>query len=282
MHRLQAPSVGAAEAYRAAVGTISGPYRRLRFEEAEHTVLARCRTFDELTTPPSFERARRQRFEVPELLDADMTDLYDKQFSRSGATKAIRDSIKNASPNGLCPYCGQGTVYELDHFLPKANFAGTTVHPSNLVPACRDCNREKSSYSPDRGGVAVLHPYFDALIEEPWLRAALAPDATGFPVVKFFAAPVHGDPDLGRRMITHMEVFSLSRRFGKWGAQLLENFERMLHSPHGESIGLAEARTHLARCAEQESGGRPNTWEGAAYRAMIESTWYLPVYLDLS
>ncbi|WP_414655529.1 HNH endonuclease [Frigoribacterium sp. CFBP9030] len=211
-----------------------------------------------------------------------MTELYDVQFTKRVGTRDIRDGIKNAAPNELCPYCGEGRVTELDHYLPKSLFAGTTVHPANLVPSCHDCNFEKKAYQPGLTNPAVLHPYFDTAFTTNWLAASVSESSLHLPTVKFTVKHFGSDPDLEARLNAHMDVFALRRRFSVWAAQSLTNFEGYLRTAHGRSMTLNAARDHLERTALQQSGERANSWEGAAHEAMRASDWYLSGHLGLS
>lgn len=282
MLRLPPPSVDSATTYSASVAAVRDLTRRTVFEGASSTVLTRCRAYDRLAASSSFEQAAGPAFRVPELADHDMADLYDSQFVRGRRTRGIREELQNAAPNGLCPYCGQGSVHELDHYLPKSTFAGTTVHPANLVPACRDCNREKRSYAPGVARPAVLHPYFDSAIESRWLYAHVGSADSCSPVVTFVVCSTTNDFDIEGRLRAHMDVFNLHTRFGQWAAQALENFEALLTSPLGASMTLDAAKSHLAFSAVQQSGGRANSWERATYEAMSASDWYLRTHLGLT
>ena len=74
-----------------------------------------------------------------------MVRVYDGRMAAQGSPgRTIYDAIKLASPNGLCPLCGQRVVATLDHYLPKSRYAALAVNPANLIPACSDCNKAKS------------------------------------------------------------------------------------------------------------------------------------------
>jgi len=279
--KLESPTIAFESAYEESVATIKGAAQRVPYQAASDEVRILCNTFDRLAVRNGFADALSSDFTVPTLRHRAMIELYDGQFSRSKRTKALRDSLRNASPQGKCPYCGEGSVQELDHYLPKSKYAGTTVHPPNLVPSCRDCNVEKQNYSPSARQPPVLHPYFDRTIEDRWLHAVLVRDLSAFPIVRF---EVRTDPvnhPLIQRLEAHMNVFSLYRRFGVWAASTLNDFERLLASPLGSGLDLAGARRHLQLSGAQQSGGHANSWEQATYQAMAHSDWYLPDHLGL-
>ncbi|WP_284984406.1 HNH endonuclease signature motif containing protein [Arthrobacter sp. efr-133-TYG-118] len=262
--------------------TIKKKTLRAAYTAASPTVQTKCDAFEVLATNGQFELAESSKFDIAGLLDSAMVELYDKQFSRNQGTAAIRNGIRNAAKNALCPYCGEGYASELDHYLPKTQFAGTTVHPANLVPVCSDCNFEKRAYKPGPGKPAVLHPYFDTAFDLPWLTATVVSGPVGTPVVDFKVGLSQPFPELEARLNQHMTVFKLWKRFGTWAAQSLDNFETLLKTEYGQPMTRQRAREHLRITALQQSGGRVNSWEGATHIAMRESNWYLSSYLKLA
>lgn len=282
MYSLSLPATTSTLAYDAAASTISDATRRAPYTAAAPIVQALCNTFDQLGANLTFHQADGTRFDVGGLAAGAMAELYDRQFSKRRGTEAIRSGIKNAALNELCPYCGEGRVSELDHYLPKSLFAGTTVHPANLVPACHDCNFRKKAYKPGPSTPAVLHPYFDTAFTTPWLSASVEESSLSGPVIRFTVEPLVLDPHLEARLNAHLTVFDLRRRFSVWAAQSLTNFEGGLKAGIGNSMSLNDARQHLEFTALQQSGGRVNSWEGAAHEAMRASDWYLTQYLNLT
>lgn len=279
MYSLPIPKTTAADSYSATIATITETQRRAMFASATSVIQAQCDAFDQLAAELRFDRADSKNFVVRGLSTFTMSDLYDAQFVKRSGTKAIRDSIKNAAPYKLCPYCGEGSANQLDHYLPKKAFEGTAVHPANLVPACSDCNYAKRNYTPSPDSPAVLHPYFDTAFETPWLSGNLTKSSVGLPVINFEVSLAQSDPELEARLNAHMQVFDLWNRFSVWAAQSLNNLEEFLVQ---RTQSLQDVRTDLQKIAVRESGGRTNSWEGAAYGAMLRSDWYLTCHLGLT
>lgn len=282
MYKIVPPRTSSVESFDAAVSTIRDQDRRDLYKAVAKQVHRRCNDYDVLAEGDSFDQAISSEFNVPGLVSSKMVDLYDDQFVRRQGTKAIRGSIRNAAPNQLCPYCGQGSVFELDHYLPKTSFAAVTVHPANLVPTCRDCNRAKLDYVPGVSAPAVLHPYFDRAMETRWLYATVQHDPGELPVVEFYVSLAFSDSALESRLNAHMDVFSLRNRFTLWASQVLSDFELLVQSTEGDLTSLEDARNHLRRTAIEGSGSRSNSWRQATSEAMAESYWYLSDYLGLS
>lgn len=282
VYSLSRPAVTASEAYSLAVSAIQKKDSRLPYSNAKDSVVAKCDAFDLLAERGHLHLAVGNEFEVAGLESKDMVALYDKQFTSRATTAELRDGLKNAAPNALCPYCGQGYVSELDHYLPKTVFAGTSVHPANLVPCCGDCNFAKRAYAPGPDDPAVLHPYFDnETFDAQWLWAALERGVLDAPRVTFHVRLIRPDDQLVARLDQHLKVFKLQKRFGAWAAQELSNFAILLKTGEGRLMTREQAEQHLRRNAISLSGGRVNSWERATYTAMADSTWYLSDHLGL-
>lgn len=278
MYELSAPTLGALEAFDACVGVIQKKVDREPYVAVRHRIQSASEAFGRLTEDQSFDRAHASMFTVAPLDSKRMTALYDDQFTQRKGTARMREAVKNAAPNKLCPYCGEGTVSELDHFLPKTDCAGLAVNPSNLVPACGDCNEAKKSYMPSATSPAVLHPYFDSSFAVPWLSARVDKGSANLPVVEFHISLPMCEEPLRARLEAHMSVFKLYERFRVWAAQSLTNFEYLLTL---EEMSRTDAERHLGLTASQQSGGRINSWERAAHLAMRDSDWYLTHHLGL-
>lgn len=46
---------------------------------------------------------------------------------------------------GICPYCGDRKIDEIDHYVPKEKYPEFTLYPANLIPICSKCNKKKLS-----------------------------------------------------------------------------------------------------------------------------------------
>lgn len=77
--------------------------------------------------------------------------LRSKNAEGRATAAEIRDRMKQLG--NKCVYCG-GPFEHVDHFIPLAN--GGTGWPSNLVPACAQCNFSKNSKLPSEWTVETL------------------------------------------------------------------------------------------------------------------------------
>lgn len=74
----------------------------------------------------------------------------DKEAIHSSFNKSFKDKMKNGilkkvyeDCRGICPYCGEGKVEEVDHYVPKEEYPEFTLYPNNLIPSCNKCNGKK-------------------------------------------------------------------------------------------------------------------------------------------
>lgn len=83
-------------------------------------------------------------------------NLYNKSISFSRKNLFIRDEY-------TCQYCGQTKCISqltYDHVVPKSRFPvhirQTSTTWSNIVTACRDCNKYKANKTPTEAGMQLL------------------------------------------------------------------------------------------------------------------------------
>ena len=96
-------------------------------------------------------------------------------LTRGEARRQWRQSIKDAWSN-RCAYCGKPPIDDdsltIDHVRPKS--CGGEDRTSNVIPACRECNQDKSSQE----WVAWfrMQPFYSIAAEwriQQWLRGGL-------------------------------------------------------------------------------------------------------------
>jgi len=186
--------------------------------------------------------------------------------------RAIYDEIRMAAPNGRCPLCGRGVVYTLDHHLPKAHYPDLALTPINLVPACQDCNKNKTSALPTIAAEETLHPYFDNVEGEIWLHARVievAPAAVFYSVIP----PATWSRTLAMRVRNHFRIYRLRQLYASLAGEEVSNIRTLLAGPQARS-GAPGVREYLISVAASHRTTRRNTWQAAAYSAMASSDWF--------
>jgi len=203
----------------------------------------------------------------------ELGQLYKNTLSRKRSrTRPIYDEILAAAPRGICPLCAQRDAKTLDHFLPKSAHPALVVSPINLVPSCSDCNKAKSDAQAGREEEQTLHPYFDLVDADQWLRAEVI---QGEPVtVRFLVVPPATWPDaLTERVRHHFAVFRLGALYTTHAAVELANIRTIL-ARLADSAGPDGVRGRLIEDAEGRREQFLNAWQTAFYEALARSDWF--------
>lgn len=203
----------------------------------------------------------------------EMINIYDQRMARKKSPgRAIYDKLMIAPPYGRCPLCGQGRVKSLDHHLPKTHFPALAVTPVNLVPACTDCNRAKGEIYPLEAAQQILHPYFDDLDTDVWLKGTLVQTAPA--AISFAAQPPVGWPELTKaRVRSHFRLLKLGEMYTAYAADELQGIKKYLQKLHAKS-GAADVKNHLEEQAESRADDNKNSWQAATYRELAISDWF--------
>jgi hypothetical protein len=203
----------------------------------------------------------------------EMKDLYKEAMSSAnGVARDVYSQILNATPNNICPLCGQGRVNALDHYLPQSKYPGYVVNPANLVPACIDCNSAKRAKFPRSPEEQTIHPYFDNFTQDVWLHARVL--SGGPPALEFMAeGPIHWDPINKARVKRHFTVFKLARTFTAYAGSELSSIRSLLvNDLRGDSTRI---RTHLEDQVRTRRDAYLNSWQAAMFAALSTDPWFL-------
>lgn len=266
-----APSMSVGSVLATCIGNIE-PENKAKFAAISSLLETAAKDFANLAAANSLYTIPQAQG-VGGVTNAQMTWLYDKKMAaQKSPGRPIYDQIKMAAQFGICPLCGRGVVYSLDHHLPKKKYPDLTIAPANLIPACQDCNKVKTQAAPQTASDETLHPYYDNVEGRIWLRARVIEVS---PAALFFFAdpPVEWPLTLRDRVRNHFRAFKLRSFYASVAAGLLTNIRGYLQTGPAQ-LGAEQVRQHLFSMAASSRINRLNTWEAAAYTAMGESDWY--------
>lgn len=203
-----------------------------------------------------------------DLTKDDMVALYENKFAKQGQPgRKYYDIIKIAPKNNICPICGIGDVSTLDHYMAKSEYPTLAVTPTNLIPACRDCNTIRGTKIFDEVADMTLHPYYDDLRNIEWLAARVI---SRNPIcVEYYVSNTYTNQPMRSRLEKHLEVFDLRRRYSLKAAEELSsirNIIKMLLANGGPTtlIGYFELQY------QSHYSNEINSWKTAFYRALRE------------
>lgn len=179
-------------------------------------------------------------------------------------------SLKLASR--WCPYCGDRDVTGLDHYLPDAVFPEFSILPDNLIPACSDCNRIKSTSFVDHAGAPrFLHAYLDDLSSTECLAASVD-TASGVALMNFTVeCPAHVEAELAAKVKAHFDALSLARLYKDRAEQEAAIRAYDVEELDNRGLGVEEISEYLTRSAD---GARQvhgtNHWRPVALEALAQ------------
>ncbi len=204
----------------------------------------------------------------------EMQDVYDLCFvPKDSPGRSVYDSIMSLPQNKKCPYCFHRLVTTLDHYLAKAYYPYLSVTPANLIPSCKDCNMGKKKTSfPTSPAEELLHPYFDNIENELWLKAKVI--KTSPAILDFYVdCPTQWNALLKDRVENHFNSFELNDLYGAEAAEELSNISYHLEYQFSEG-GAAMVRKHLTEQALSRSNAFVNSWRTAFYNALAYDDWF--------
>ncbi len=203
----------------------------------------------------------------------EMKKVYsDRMVGAKSPGRYIYDKWRASAPNNICPLCAQRTTDTLDHHLPKGHYPIYSVVPINIFPACSSCNKIKLDAVSDTPETDHIHPYFDDVEDELWLKAEvieLKPASLRFYTIK----PDHWDDIKYARIQNHFRLFELEKLYASHsGEELAMNYFRINNM--FESGGALSVRNFLKDGWLSMSNANLNSWQTATYEALYNSNWY--------
>lgn len=273
MWRVRKPGRSTVEAYQACIFAVDDEDLRGRLKQVEVTVVRESHFYDVAAAQGLFHTLARTRLVDGLVTVEEMSDLYSSRFARQGsAGRAIYDELMSATRHGRCPLCGHGLVSTLDHFLPKSHYPCLSVVPLNLVPACKDCNKNKARSFPGSPLEATLHPYFDDVEEDLWLGAQVLEERPA--AIRFFVKAVQRWDEVKQaRVENHFKLLKLSKLYTSNAADELLNIQGSLRRVFRAGAAAA-VQEYLQEEAGSRATARMNSWQAAMYTALSESEWY--------
>lgn len=207
-------------------------------------------------------------FSIAADVDVQLRKNYSNRMARERSpARDVYDQIKVMSE--FCVLCETTIVSELDHYLPKKHFPLLAVAPENLLPVCHRCNHKKAEYRPDHTQAALLNPYYDYFLDDPWLKASVVQETR---TIDFAVSPPASWPVARtERLVAHFHELDLRRMFSTMAGTELPSVRGLfLGNPEADRARLLGS---MANSTEQDFG--INHWKSATLRALGASDWYL-------
>jgi 5-methylcytosine-specific restriction endonuclease McrA len=281
VRKMDVPAYDALSTYDTCVGAIDDLATRAPYTTNRVSIQQANSSFDTASLTAAWAGLPRAAFGNPDALIAgalskkQLMSLYTNYMvGTTGPSREIYDKLLTAA-GGLCPFCGGlGHTRTLDHYLPKAYFPAYSVHPSNLVPCCRDCNSGKNASFAIHAHEQTLHPYLDrpCFFEERWIIAVVHREN---PILlRFECVPPPQWPAADKaRVRSHFTAYKLAYRFSVQAG--------------GEVSKVVQLRTSSLKNLTPESFEAflldnansldfvLNGWSRTMYTALAASDWFV-------
>ncbi|WP_129856382.1 HNH endonuclease [Streptomyces albidoflavus] len=276
MWQVDRPKYTAGNSFRVCISRIQDPELKKRLRKAETFVITAAASYAASAESVTLHSLEQGDFIPDGVTKEELTSVYTSRMAKKKAVgRHIYDELILAAEDGRCPLCGQRPVSTLDHHLPKTLYPALVVDPLNLVPACADCNKLKRDVAPHSSEEETIHPYFDKIECDPWLRADVidvAPAAVRFSV----SPPENWSSTLTKRVRHHFKTFGLASLYASQAAQEVGNIRYYLTQLYEADTtqGAQRVSDHLREQAESRRQAHINSWQTATYSALADSSWF--------
>ena len=273
MRSLPVPDVTASEALRLCASSIKDADLARRLQKVEGAVALAEGIYRERGAEGQLHAIAKAAIVGDSVTGKEMERVYNGTFVKSVKTKRIYAGLKKVCVNDICPLCGQGTVRQLDHYLPITGYPVFGVTAANLVPACSDCNKNKLAHIPASASEQTIHPYFDSFGDERWLYGEVVESEPA--AVRFMVKPPDswGEVDCGR-VSTHFRIYKLGALYATHAGVEISNMRHYLKKLSSVDEGGARVRGYLAERAESCAFVHENSWQRVTFEALHASDWF--------
>ena len=211
---------------------------------------------------------------------SEIKKLYtDRLASPKHPARHYYDLYLHNATNGICPYCNYREATTLDHFLPKAHYIPLVITPTNLVPCCKDCNKNKLDDVIHSREDVFFNPYYEDVDDTLWLKGTLIKDITQGNLSMLFSVKddIEGvDECYIARLKNQFEKLKLGNAYGiQASRELLSVKQRLIiyYKDGGPDAALKEIHYEI-----KSRNDNPNSWQSAMYRGLIDP-WLFYVFL---
>ena len=273
MRSLPKPDVTGAVALQLCASSIKDPDLKERLLQAKAVVEADEKMYRERGEGGELHAIKGTKTVGGFVTRKEMERVYNGTFVKSSRTRSTYAELKKACVNDICPLCGQGTVHQLDHYLPITSFPVFGVTAINLVPACSDCNKYKLIHVPANACEQTIHPYFDEVGDKQWLFGQVVESTPA--AVRFAVNPPDSwDAVRAERMKTHFRIYRLSALYATHAAVEISNMRHALKKMAAIPGFVVRIRQHLRERAESCAEVYENSWQRATFDALGDSDWF--------
>ncbi|WP_417334653.1 hypothetical protein [Halarcobacter sp.] len=273
MRKLNFPVEDAIDVFDICISKIKNPDLKDRLENCKSSIQTAVTDYVDKAPRTELHTIATQNVINGNVTAEEMKKVYtDRMVGVTAPGRYIYDKWRASAPNNICPLCAQRTTDTLDHHLPKGHYPIYSVVPVNIFPACSSCNKIKLDAISVAPETDHIHPYFDNVEDELWLKAEvieMKPASLRFYTVK----PDDWDDIKYTRIENHFRLFELEKLYASHsGEELAMNYFRI--NKLFISGGAQSVRNFLEDSWLSMKSANVNSWQTATYEALFKSSWY--------
>lgn len=278
MRKIPKPIDDVEDVFLDCISNIDSKEFRRRLESCKDEIACATQEFENKAETNQTHTIRSKNTVAGIITKDEMTKIYtDKMAKKSAPGRKYYDKYMASPKNGICPLCGQRIVSTLDHYLPKKKYPTLAVTPSNLVPACKDCNKDKGEKEFADSTEETIHPYFDDIENETWLYARII-EEDEMAITYYVKKPNSWTNVMYERVKNHFKMFKLNALYSAHSAEEISNMLGVLVNLY-KKTGSDGVREMLKEFYESNERVHLNSWKVAMYRALYESQWFYDEWL---
>lgn len=276
MRSLPRPTFSAEEVFRVCISRVRNRDLKARLEACVPEIIQDTLDFDSKAPVAKLHLIQRKTHVNGNVTKDEMEKVYtDRMVGKDGPGRSYYLSLRYPQGEDKCPFCGQRPSSTLDHYLAKTHYPSLVVSPTNLVPACKDCNFIKNHTTPTRSEEETLHPYFDHIEDSQWLFARVV-QTNPASLHYFIQPPAHANPLQAERIQHHFRLYDLATLYSSEATSEMSDLSFQMRNLLNK-VGPAAVRRHLTEIAESCFHNRRNSWKTAMYQALCSDDWYCSV-----
>ncbi|MDM1283979.1 HNH endonuclease [Acinetobacter towneri] len=211
---------------------------------------------------------------------SDLLSLYSYKNSKLTAFRRAISTDTSSTYQATCQYCTVNSVNSLDHFVPKDLFPEFSVHPSNLVPSCTECNSKKLVRWLNNNQHLFLNLYIDLLPNKQYLFVELNVISLNKVDVNFKVDNPNNIPVQLYTIITsHYTELDLFQRFKDKSSDIIIELTNSIQSSLSNGVSLPMIQQIiLDTCSRDKQHKGYNYYQIILKEALIQSSDYLSLF----
>jgi 5-methylcytosine-specific restriction endonuclease McrA len=272
MRYLSKPTISAEIVFTSCVGVVQSSTLRQKFINCSPLITQAETEFEQKNIDGTVHTIQREKLVNGNVDFSEFVKLYTGRMVGNSVGRVYYDMLILAAKNGLCPLCSHRDVSTLDHYLPKTLYPRLAVVPLNLIPACKDCNTGKLSSYPTSPQTQTLHPYFDNIENDEWLKVIV--NKTNPISVSYFVERATGWSDLlYDRVQEHFKSFGLKVLYATQAGRELAGIKHQLQNSFNH-LGTQGVQNLLVESATSRAMESRNSWQSALYLGLSNDYWF--------